>query len=500
MLKSIFNTIYFFIDSILLSFLILIYFIITIILSALLFFSPNKSEKISYFREKFLSKKSYGTITWINLINLSAKNLSRRRSRVFVTITGLSIAFAVIVFLISIGFGLQNLIVERISSVQETTLIETYPQAGGLQKISDESIVSIQEINGVEKVMPIIAVAGKVKFQNAEIDVVAYGVQGDLIKETSKKLGKITGKIFENNLTSVEPISFPVQEIKGLETVTLEELLVNSGSELKQLKINSTTPKEAVINKAMAAILGLNESNFTNQELSAKFVVPPNLLEDENSKIESLWETYIIVGIVEEQDNPFFYVPFVDLRSIGITYYSQLKVKTESEGEIKEIREKISSMGYSTTSVLDTLGEIDNIFSIIRTVSFLFGLMALFVGILGMFNTVTVSLLEKTKEVGLMKAIGMKNKEVKRLFLTESLIMSFIGAFLGTVSGYLAGKVASGVISNISSSGEYIEVAYINGSLILLICLIAVVTGMATGIYPGRRASKISALDALRYE
>lgn len=500
MFRSIFNTIYFFIDSILLSFLILIYFIITISLSALFFFSPQKGEKISGIRENLLSRKSYGTITWVNLINLSAKNLSSRKSRVLVTITGLSIAFAVIVFLISIGFGLQNLIVDRISSVQETTLIEIYPQAGGLQKISDESISSIKEIKGVEKVMPIIAVAGKVKFKNAEIDVVAYGVQGDLIKETSKKLGKITGKIFDNNLTAVEPMSFPIQEIKGLETVTLEELLVNPESELTQLKINSTTPKEAVINKAMAAILALDEASFETQELSAKFVVLPNLLEDENSKIESLWETYKIVGIVDEQDNPFFYVPFVDLRSIGITYYSQLKVKVENEVAVKEIREKIASMGYATTSVLDTLGEIDSIFSIVRTVSFIFGLMALFVGTLGMFNTVTVSLLEKTKEVGLMKAIGMKNKEVKRLFLTESMIMSFIGAIAGTALGYFAGKVASGLISNISPSKEFIDVTYINSELFLLICIIAILTGMTTGIYPGRRASKISALDALRYE
>jgi ABC-type antimicrobial peptide transport system permease subunit len=100
------------------------------------------------------------------------------------------------------------------------------------------------------------------------------------------------------------------------------------------------------------------------------------------------------------------YVPFMDVRSLGVNKYSQLKVIAKDNGSLRDIRTTIESAGYGTVSVSDTVAQIDSLFSKFRLVLSILGLVALSVAALGMFNTLTVSLLERTREVGLMKAMG----------------------------------------------------------------------------------------------
>jgi len=124
------------------------------------------------------------------------------------------------------------------------------------------------------------------------------------------------------------------------------------------------------------------------------------------------------------------------------------------------------------------------------------------VAALGMFNTLTVSLLEKTREVGLMKAIGMKSQEVKMLFLAESVIMGFLGGVLGLMFGFLAGQTLSLVLTSIAVANGFdpIVATYIPLNLVLTITISSFAIGVATGFYPAHRATRISALNALRYE
>ena len=129
-------------------------------------------------------------------------------------------------------------------------------------------------------------------------------------------------------------------------------------------------------------------------------------------------------------------------------------------------------------------------------------MVALTVAALGMFNTLTVSLLERTREVGLMKAMGMKSSEVQELFLTESMIMGFLGGILGIIGGWFAGKAVGVVLSffAIFRGVGFVDISYLPFSFVLIVVLLSLLVGIATGIYPARRATKISALDALRYE
>jgi ABC-type antimicrobial peptide transport system permease subunit len=159
-------------------------------------------------------------------------------------------------------------------------------------------------------------------------------------------------------------------------------------------------------------------------------------------------------------------------------------------------------MGYGTVSVADTVAQIDSLFSTFRLLLGVIGLVALSVAALGMFNTLTVSLLERTREVGLLKAMGMKSGEVRELFLTESMIMGFYGGILGLLIGFGAGKLLSLILSSVAVAKGvgFIDISVVPLSFVLVVVVLAIIVGILTGYFPARRATKISALNALRYE
>ncbi|OGG12731.1 hypothetical protein A2875_02265 [Candidatus Gottesmanbacteria bacterium RIFCSPHIGHO2_01_FULL_46_14] len=238
------------------------------------------------------------------------------------------------------------------------------------------------------------------------------------------------------------------------------------------------------------------------KKFMTSFVVVGDLLSDPTANIESSQAEYTIIGVIPEEKTPFFYVPFLDLRSLGIANYSQAKVVVKDQNALDKTRRQIESMGYMTRSVADTVAQINSLFATARTVLMLLGMVALSVAALGMFNTLTVSLLERTREVGLMKAMGMKSSEVQELFLTESMIMGFFGGILGIMLGGVLGILVSIMLSffAIIRGVGIVNISYIPLPFILVIIFLSLLVGLVTGIYPARRATKISALNALRYE
>lgn len=268
------------------------------------------------------------------------------------------------------------------------------------------------------------------------------------------------------------------------------------------LVLGKGAQKVALVNQAMLRVLGLSVDDAVGREFEVTFVFDSKLFNRGEYAAESEQTTLTIIGVLPEERTPAFYLPFSDLRSTGIEHYSQIKVVVGDPDRVAKVRQAIESMGFRTSSILDTVERINALFTNLRLGLLLFGLIALSVAALGMFNTLTVSLLEKTREVGLMKAIGMKSKEVKRLFLAESVVMGFSGGFFGLVLGYVGGKVVSIILSSISiaSGFEPINATHIPLSLAAGVMIFAFLIGLLTGIYPAYRATKISALNALRYE
>lgn len=603
------------------------------------------------------------TINRINLIDLAMRNMMFKRSRAVITVGGMAIGIGAIVFLVSIGFGLQELVTRRVARLDELSQADMSTQPGSKEKITDNTLSRLKDMQSVDKALPLIASVARVNFQNSVSDMAVYAVTTDYLKQSAIKPTR--GEIFSSNqiALSTDPIgqvagisidtltdpsiggikgnveftiepeqwikvrkaptklgsiigytrrvegvqigkqvwgnlypessksdqisgadgttltpwitsSFPLWEKKsckatnpdctdgsyvvkrdqtgqqvyetgytaqismnvtqastntvdsqvlGISTDTTNTNstesagIVQSGEgwvtiasesagiaaeKITKVDMVKNDKRHAVVNTAMLKILGLTEDNAIGKTFSSSFVIVGELLEDSTQKLESNPVDYTITGVVHDDKTPYFYVPFIDLRSLGVRNYSQVKVVVKDGKDLSTVRKQIESIGYVTRSVADTVKQIDTLFAAARTVLAVIGTVALAVAALGMFNTLTVSLLERTREVGLMKAMGMKSHEVQELFLTESMVMGFFGGVLGIFMGYGAGKFVGLILSifSISKGAGYVDIAYLPPTFTAFIFLISLLVGIVTGIYPARRATKISALNALRYE
>ncbi len=260
--------------------------------------------------------------------------------------------------------------------------------------------------------------------------------------------------------------------------------------------------KIALVNTAMLTLLGIAPADALGREFSTTFLLDGGMFGRQNYNAESEPATYKIIGILPDDRTPAFYVPLGDIKGLGVKNYSQLKVIADDTTNVASIRTEAESLGFRTSSVVDTIANINSLFAYLRLGLLVLGLIALGVAALGMFNTLTVSLLEKTREVGLMKAMGMKSREVQQLFLAESIIMGMAGGFFGLLVGFAAGKLTSLVLTSISlaSGSGGLNITYIPLGLTMSILGFSFVVGILTGWYPARRATKVSALNALRYE
>lgn len=436
------------------------------------------------------------SVNFADMIDLSIKNLMAKKTRTYVTVGGVAMGIAFTVFLVSIGFGLERLVLQNFSKLDQLRSIDTYSSVSQNVQINDKTVSDLKNIKGVEEVLPIIAIAGKVNLQGSETDIVAYGVEREYLNKSDLNL--LYGEFFPDL-----QIAQSDNNVKGEEDIA-EEATAEEGEKklVKKVRIPESSQQQTVVNTAFLDLFGVDYDTAIGNEFDVSLIATQELTEGEEVDLESYPTTYKITSIVSNFSIPVIYVPLKDVQALGVEAYSQARVLTSSQYEVSDVRQKIDVMGYRTESILDTITQIEATFRNIRMVLTGVGMVALAVASFGMFNTLTVSLLERIREVGLLKVMGMKSVEIKDLFLTESILLGLGGGVLGIVIGLISGTVVSTIISSIAISRGYesIQVASIPFASLLAILLVATVTGMLTGLYPSRRATNISALNALRYE
>jgi ABC-type antimicrobial peptide transport system permease subunit len=427
------------------------------------------------------------------MIDLSIKNLLAKKTRTYVTIGGVAMGIAFTVFLVSIGFGLEQLVLQNFSRLDQLRSIDAYSSVSQNVQINDKTVSDLKNITGVEQVLPIIAIAGKVNLQGSETDIVAYGVEREYLKKSDLNL--LHGEFFPDLQIAQS------DNVKGEE----DEAVIEEEGEnnvVKKVRIPQSSQQQTVVNTAFLDLYEIDYESAIGSEFDVSLIATQELTEGEEVDLESYPTTYKITSVVSNFEIPVIYVPLKDVQALGVNTYSQARILTASQNEVSDVRQKIDVMGYRTESIIDTITQIEATFRNIRFVLTSVGMVALAVASFGMFNTLTVSLLERIREVGLLKVMGMKGVEIKDLFLTESILLGLGGGVLGILIGLVSGTIVSTIISSIAISRGYesIQVATIPFASLMAILLVATVTGMLTGLYPSRRATNISALNALRYE
>ncbi len=426
--------------------------------------------------------KEPDTINSISLFKLALSNLFTKRLRAFVTIGGVGLGIGFIVILISIGYGVEKLVIDRVAGLNELRQAEVLPSDDGMLPITPEVVHDIGQVKNVEVVLPIISVAGRVSYSGSSTDLVAYGVQRKLFDLSDYQL--LAGEYYED-------------EEKVDTEVNTAAVVVLDG----EVQLPEKSERLTVVSGKFVELLGLNSASAIGQEFQVSFIAGPPLVASNDVKYTST-VTYRICGVISEREATEMYVPLGDLQDIGLGVYSQARVVAFSEATLSKVRAEVETMGYTTSSVTDTVAQIEQFFGNVRTIFGVIGVVALVIGALGMFNTLTVSLLERTREIGLLKAIGMRSNEVSRLLLSEAMTMGWLGGAMGILIGVIGGKLLSLVFTAISLAQGLgaLDITYVPFWFGVFVLFIAVLVGAITGIIPVRYARNISPIDALRYE
>ena len=182
--------------------------------------------------------------------------------------------------------------------------------------------------------------------------------------------------------------------------------------------------------------------------------------------------------------------------------YGSVTVKVKQPRFTQEVEDRIRRMGYSVFSVNDALRGAKNAFIILDIVLSLTGSIALTVSSLGIVNTMVMSILERTREIGIMKAIGASDNDIRRIFLIEASVIGLLGGLVGIAMGWIVGQVINfGANIYIQSQGGTPGILF-SLPLWLVASSIAfsIAVSLLAGSYPAARAARLDPIQALRHD
>lgn len=388
---------------------------------------------------------------WIDIIRISLRMLRTNGLRSMLTILGIGVAISLIVLLIGLGYGLQNITIGSIVESKTLLSLDVLPPPAETAPLTLETVETIKQTAGIKEASPVIVTTGELRLHDklASVAVVAANPSFLEMEGVSVK----NGEIYKENESSV------------------------------------------LVSPQVLSLLDLNEDSVLGSLSTLSYTNPNN--ESESRTIEKV----VVMG-TSESTTASIYVPYSLLSDNGSAKMTQIKAVAKDRDSLVAARDAIAEKGFLVETLLDTLDQARSVFRWVTIGLTVFGTIALVVAAIGMFNTLTISLLERTREIGIMKAIGVTDGAVKKLFLAEAGIIGFLGGIAGIGIGLLIDLIVSAIINKVSLQlgGIYLEIfQYPTGFLISMV-MYPIVLSVLTGFYPAIRAAKISPLKALRYE
>ena len=369
---------------------------------------------------------------------------------------GIVIGITAIISLLSIGEGLQYAVTEQLNAVGSDKIIVSSSgdffasfMGEGLQ---EDDIDMIQDINGVEVAFGILFKTVPVKYKKESMIGQVIGIR---IKDTKKIFDEMnvweidSGRYFKNGEKGVAMLGKRAAEDVFEREIGIGDTVYVKGENFK--------------------VIGILKSTANNQRDKSIFI-PMEQLRDLTDTEEAI--TMIFVKVFDS---------------------------SKADDVAEEIEKKLDDLygeGYYQASTSQQIAE--SVGSIIAVLSFVLGgiaSIALVVAGVGIANTMFTSVMERTKEIGVMKAIGATNYNVMEIFLVESGILGFIGGLIGTILGFIISQVITLLAGNIIPVPFR---AVVSIEMMVFSLLFSFFVGVISGIWPARRAAKLQPVDALR--
>lgn len=398
-----------------------------------------------------------------NFIILILKGVRHRPIRSWLTILGIIIGVMLVIMILSLSAGVQNAISSTLQMFGSDLIIifpgkETNPIAGILagQKFREQDIMELENIKGVDSVAPMTIGTLNVDFKGEKKSVAFHASYWDKMRS-----------IFEESRgVKLEIGAWPQNE--DANEVVLGYLAANS---LFKNKIQAGD--EIIVQSKRLKVSGI--------------MARLGIQEDDNSMYMSWNMFHNISGLKPGVMSALVrVVPGENMDFIA----QQIRFQLQKQEVVRD---------FSVLSPEKAGRIVGDILSIVELVLLLIAMVSLLVGAVGVMNTIYTSVLERTKQIGIMKAIGASSESILMLFLIESGVIGIIGGVLGVIAGIIFAWIAGFIASRFGINGLF-SFASLDFFGFFAILIITFITGIVSGILPARQAAKMEPAEALRYE
>ena len=426
-------------------------------------------------------------MTLRDVAKTSFSNLGRHKVRTALSAVGVTVGILTIVTMVSLGVGVQREITQSFRSVgletievrpvtEDLAVFNLFAQPKRTVRITPALVTEIRSRDDVVGVYPRM-----------------FAPQGANI---SLKIGERVARALVSEADYYRQPSEPFA--KSPEVVAGRELALDAQGEI----VVSTRALQALELEGEEAFEGL-----IGQEATLVLKAPRGDVKEFPLRIVGLVDipsrtsARVFVGLEDSVALNGWW--FNDLDFVEHEGYDALTIKAASLNDATQIVEVLEERGFRVESLRVTLDTVNKAMVILQTMLGSIGGLALLVASIGIVNTMIMSIYERTREIGVLKAVGASSGDVRLLFVAEAALIGLMGGVVGTIGGWLLGLgLNRGILAylhwqDIPMTGTFFM---ITGWLVVLALSFATVVGLLAGLYPAARAARLDPLEALRYE
>lgn len=437
---------------------------------------------------------------------LAWANLWRRKGRTILTMIGVVIGTAAIVVMMALGLGMQKNMTEQLESIGNAREITVMPKiklnganpfefnVDESNKLDDDAVEELSELKGVKGVMPGFSL-------NTDTEII---------------IGRYSTKL---TINGYDPKYKPEEEqmYEGKHFTSGTGMFIVMGYKVPELFSNSGEDDKKKTNPFRMDMQN-NGDNAQRVDVLRKTAKIKISRMTKDGKKEYTTIRAKIIGVVAEKgttDDYSIYIPMQEAKDLkkwidgeeNVSQkeyrYDNVKVTADTTDDVERLVIKIKDMDYSAFSMKQILGQMDQMMAIIQAVLGGIGGVALLIASIGIINTMTMAIYERTKEIGIMKVVGATLKNIRNIFLFEASIIGLCGGIAGVGISIILVMLANVLLGTIvSSSGGGITGAILSLPVWLAAggAAFSALVGLVSGLYPAVKASKLSALTAIRTE
>lgn len=438
-----------------------------------------------------------------DLFKTAFRNLRNRKTRTRLTVIGVVIGTCAIVIMVSIGVGIDKMLTaqfESNTSLNKITVYQGYNEDGTQNEetlLDDRALEYMSGIEHVEFAVPVMDMEQYVAVSRGKyslgwglraIDASAMEAMGFTLKEGSfAGMDKNTVFFGERAVTNFMDSQGNSVKYKFDSDYNLEECEIDAMKDIFNVNVKENSEDG-----------GVRTGTSTPQRLRVGGVIKSDYKVDQYTDSG----VYMDMALAKDLIKQYNMINKVKNQKFS---YSNIYLMVDEMENVKAVKEVLEEKGFSSYSDDEELEYTKKVMLAVQLVLGAIGAISMFVAFFGISNTMVMSVMERTKEIGVMKVLGCELKDIKAMFLYEAGTIGLIGGTIGLIISYILSLIANGVarlVMGSMGSGDdfYVCVSSIPPWLAILGIGFAVGVGVVAGLSPAKRSVKVSALTAIHNE